>query len=293
MTENLSPQAHGSGSNCFSFLFWNTARKRLAPTIARLASEYSASLLMIAECSIDPSELCRHLAVESGLPYYPARLNLSKKISVFVRNSQDFWKDEHDGGRFVIGTYSPPLFKPVRFVACHLPSQNNGMYDVEESCRYMADSVRDLEARTGNDRTVVIGDFNLGPFSEAMIASDGLHATMCAARAQRPRKVRDREVEFFYNPMWNLLGDKTSGPPGTYYHRTSQKDAYFWNTYDQVILRPSLLGEFDCNDVRIVTEVRGDSLLTRLGLPNRAIYSDHLPLAFSLRLTLSDGANRT
>ena len=73
------------------------------------------------------------------------------------------------------------------------------------------------------------------------------------------------------------------GPSGTHYCRLGKPIEYFWNTYDQVLIRPQLLGEFE-NDLQVLTSIDGVDLLSAKGLPNSAIGSDHLPLSFSLNL---------
>ena len=42
---------------------------------------------------------------------------------------------------------------------------------------------------------------------------------------------------FFYNPMWGHFGDALDGPPGSYYDARSEAVAYFWNVFDQVLIR--------------------------------------------------------
>src|SRR5258708_10996591 len=51
---------------------------------------------------------------------------------------------------------------------------------------------------------------------------------------------------------------------------------YFWNTFDQVMLRPSLIDYFEEDGLKVITEVRGESLLERGRISTR--YFDHLPI---------------
>ena len=94
--------------------------------------------------------------------------------------------------------------------------------------------------------------------------------------------VQSLEHHFFYNPMWSCFGDRETGPPGTYYYDRAEAVNYFWNIYDQVLLRPELLDGFDIDSLRIVTSAGETALLDSSGRPDKAKASDHLPIVFSL-----------
>jgi hypothetical protein len=84
--------------------------------------------------------------------------------------------------------------------------------------------------------------------------------------------------------MWNFLGDFTLGPPGTYYYTKSTHKIYFWNMFDQLLVRPDLLNSFSNDDLMIITSTDDISLLNRNGFPNKKEYSDHLPICFKLNI---------
>jgi hypothetical protein len=56
---------------------------------------------------------------------------------------------------------------------------------------------------------VLVGDFNMNPFQEGVVAANGLNAVMArrVAARRRTRVVQEREYPFFYNPMWGHFGD--------------------------------------------------------------------------------------
>lgn len=95
------------------------------------------------------------------------------------------------------------------------------------------------------------------------------------------RRVQDRDYDFFYNPMWSHFGDSRGRPCGTHYYEKAEHVNYFWNIFDQVLLRPHLLAGFS-DDLQILTKAGDTSLLDRNGRPNRDVASDHLPLIFGL-----------
>lgn len=63
---------------------------------------------------------------------------------------------------------------------------------------------------------------------------------------------------------------------------------YFWNLFDQVLLRPDLMERFSNDQLEILTTAAGTSLLSEDGRINAAAASDHLPVLF--RLNLAGGA---
>ncbi len=70
----------------------------------------------------------------------------------------------------------------------------------------------------------------MGPFEAGIVNANGLHGTMSRLLAQkRTRRIQERDYPFFYNPMWNLLGDSGPNPPGTYYYPRAEHNALFWH----------------------------------------------------------------
>ena len=102
---------------------------------------------------------------------------------------------------------------------------------------------------------------------------------------RKERVVQGTAYRFFYNPMWGLFGDRTVGPPGTYYHRAATVGALFWHMFDQVLLRPVLMDLL--HDLAILDRIGGESLLTQpAGLPREATFFRPLAAGFSLATRL-------
>ena len=104
-----------------------------------------------------------------------------------------------------------------------------------------------------------------------------------AVRKGGSRTVRGEEYRFFYNPMWNFLGDETGGAPGTYFYDKSHTVTHFWHMFDQVLIRPEIRHNLRYDTLQIVDHDGQDSLITEAGRPDAA-KSDHLPIAFTLEL---------
>jgi hypothetical protein len=145
--------------------------------------------------------------------------------------------------------------------------------------------IRAEEQKVGHDRTVLIGDFNLNPFDDGLASANGLNAVMTKELASRgERTVQQARYPFFYNPMWGYFGDRHGSPAGSYYYERAEHVMYFWNLFDQVLIRPSLIERFLGDELKILTSVSGINLMDSRGRPNKIAGSDHLPLLFTLNL---------
>jgi hypothetical protein len=125
----------------------------------------------------------------------------------------------------------------------------------------------------------------MNPFEAGVVSAAGLNATMGRSLASRGhRAVQAKAYPFLYNPMWNHFGDHGKAVCGSYYYDAGEHVNYYWNIFDQVLVRPELLPRFPADGVRIVTETPSTSLLTDDGRPDKKVGSDHLPLLFHLDL---------
>ena len=85
--------------------------------------------------------------------------------------------------------------------------------------------------------------------------------------------------------MWGCLGDNGKGGiPGTIYHNPSNSIQYFWNMFDQVLIRPDIIPYFDNDSLKIVTSGKSYNLLNANGRIDSERISDHLPIMFNLKI---------
>lgn len=266
-----------------TFLFWNVHRRVSAEAIAKLAWQHEVDVLILAECSLHPATLLLALNVErTEFDYAPSPG--CDKIQIFTRFPPDFLLPLEETPRLTIRRLALPGLSEILLAAVHLLDKGSVS---EESQKFelsrLSRLIRQVEAREGNDRTVLLGDFNVNPFESGMVATDGLHAVMTRRiAASEARTVQSESFPFFYNPMWGFFGDHSTGPPGTYHYRAAESVCYFWNIFDQVLLRPSLLGMFKNENLQILTgDLEVPLLSKRKGTPR---LSDHLPILFKLSL---------
>ena len=84
--------------------------------------------------------------------------------------------------------------------------------------------------------------------------------------------------------MWAHLGERDGHPPGTYFYSHSEFVNYYWNVFDQVVVRPDLIDCFETERIKVLTAVGNTSLLQDDGRPDARNFSDHLPLLFEIEL---------
>lgn len=268
-----------------TFLFWNLNRKPLQSLITTLVVEHQVDVLIFAECFIKPNVLLQSLR-EAGVEYHYLPSQVCEKIEMFTRFPSDAFEIIIDVKRLIIQQIKVPKAKAILLVATHLPSKLH-WDDASQAleCVGVANRITKAEEKVGHSRTILVGDLNMNPFEDGVISAKALHAVMSRSIAEKgSRMVQGERFPFFYNPMWNFFGDVSAGPPGTYHYSKSTLKTFFWNIFDQVLIRPALLGSFSQDNLQILTTVGNISLLTKRGIPNSKLASDHLPLLFTIDL---------
>lgn len=149
--------------------------------------------------------------------------------------------------------------------------------------RELREAVKEREFLRSNSATIAIGDFNMSPYSRGMTDPTTLNAAACRTAAKKTRTVRHRQYNYFFNPMWEILGSRTADQqPGSFYNRYDNS-AIFWHLYDQVLVRPELVDRVVPDSLRVMTTAGNFSLLTSRGTIDPR-FSDHLPIAISLEI---------
>ncbi len=268
-----------------TILFWNINKKRLFEELISLCNENEIDILILAEAKPDISDAEVLIALNSGRKnVYIAPFNPSSRLSFFFRYPAESIRLVADEGGIAIRRISPPIGLDILLVALHLPSK---LYMTEDDQKFQAVRVSQLiqeaESKVGHTRTLVIGDLNMNPFEAGVVGADGLHAVMAQTIARKhTRQVQGKERPFFYNPMWGRMGDSSVGAPGTYYYAGSSYVTYFWNTFDQVLLRADLLDFFSQDDLRVNSKIGDNNLMMENGISS--YFSDHLPIIIRLQI---------
>lgn len=263
------------------FLFWNLNQQDLPQLVSGLARQELIDVFILAECGTEPWRMMEALNAERS--DYQFGYSNCERLRIFTRFDSRMMPPLVETERVSIRRLDLPGRYSLLVVGAHLPSKVNTSDEsqVFESV-YLARLIEDAEKSEGHRRTLLLGDLNMNPFEPGVVsARGGLHAVMSRQVARKLwRTVQHENYRFFYNPMWSHMGDRTDAG-GTYYYDGSEAVCYFWNMYDQVLLRPELLVNFAPEHVRIVTEIDSVPLVAN-GRPDQSVASDHLPVMVEL-----------
>lgn len=266
-----------------NFAFWNVGGNSIEELIVSLALSTETDVLVLAECNSDPNGLVK--ALNRNFPEYQYAPGFCQSLLFFTKFDSRFLSPMAETPRVSIRRLKLPARNELIIVGAHLPSR---MHFSPESqvfqCTELARLIEEQEAKAGHQRTILLGDLNVNPFDAGAVAAGGLHAVACrdiAAREQRV--VQAKAYTFFYNPMWSYFGDRNDSVPGTCYYEKAESLSYFWNTFDQVLIRPEVLDGFHKDSVRVITELGGVNLVDHRGRPDAQNASDHLPVVLNIQ----------
>ena len=269
-----------------NFLFWNLGKRPLLHRLARMAAHRDVDVVVLVECDAPPAEVLD--ALNGGIAgrfVYPE--SDSRKIYVFTRLPESQLVDQSNrfSGALTVRVMRPGTPSELLLVLAHFPSQINWHPNDQLSfCPEFAHAIRLAEAQRQHGRTVLLGDLNMNPFDPGVVAAAGLHGMMTRdlARRRNQREVIEEAFPTFYNPMWAFLHDRHPKPSGTFYLNASKPINYYWNTYDQVLVRPDLIDAL--TTVEVLDSDGRDPLVTANGWPDATNGSDHLPIFFTLTI---------
>ena len=270
-----------------SFLFWNTYKKDNSEIIRNIAQNYDIDILIFVEFSQPIDKTLHFLNGNNNRNYKYLQKIGCEKIEIFSRFPERFFKIISETDNLTIRHFQFPNKIDIIIAITHFYSKlfmkpNDQVF----LCTDTIQQITEAEKMIGHSRTIFVGDLNMNPFEDGVISSRGFHGTMCRSLAEEKFRISsNKRCEYFYNPMWNFLGDRGPFPPGTYFYRDGSPTNLFWNMFDQVLIRPDLLRYFNNDDIGIVvSDGNGFSLLDSKGYPNKKEISDHLPIYFRLSI---------
>ena len=264
------------------FLFWNIRSQPLQRLIAACAAEQRADVVMMTECGIIADDLEREFGLAGSPGLISDGTSSASNIRVFSRFPLHSVYDDANN-HVAIRRLIVRRRHQVLLVIVHLQSKRNWRdNDQLQGASRLARSIHEWEQKFARAPVLVVGDLNMNPFEPGIVGSEGLHAVMTRDIAKRGGRIVDGEHRsFLYNPMWRFFGERSDGPPGTYYYEASGiPTSYYWNIFDQVLVRPALVNKL--KDVRIIDKIGAIPLLDDRGVPDATAGSDHLPLVFTL-----------
>lgn len=224
----------------WTFLFWNLGRNRLEERLGRIVTAHSVDVVALAECP-NPDDVEAHLRRLVDERFW-RDASAGSNTEFLCRLNPDEVSRSFEARRMV-GRLLWLDAAAILFVQAHLPDRRNfSREDQTLLAPDVAREIRQAEQEAGHTRTLLMGDLNMNPFDPGVAGANALNGVMTRSiAARRQRTVQHKDHPFFYNPMWACFGDRTSGPPGTYYHRGSSPSGFYWNVLDQALIRPSIM----------------------------------------------------
>jgi len=262
-------------------LFWNVHNNILINDIlVQTILETNADIIGLAEYNNTVlSDLIGKLNSHQTT-YYLFPFMGCKRINIISKINPRFATPLHQRTYYTVWNFPYKNNEKVNIAFLHFPICFLKEYDKIDIVDELREDIENCEKNMNCINSVIVGDYNMNPFEKQMYGGKGLNAIPISGIAKKySREIRQKERLFFYNPTWNMIGDFTE-PPGSYYKYESSVECLFWNLFDQVCIRPSLIDSFNKNALRYITTINGISLLKN-NIPNTEI-SDHLPLYFEI-----------
>jgi hypothetical protein len=269
------------------FGFWNLNQRPLTDLVGQFAREREIDVLALAECRIPAVDLLSVLNSGSTAPTYVIVAGNPSRVLLVTRLPSQLVVPCGDLNGLALRHVLSPVGPSILLGVVHLASK---LYlhseDQTHAAVFTARDIEKTEEQLGHTRTLVLGDFNMNPFESGVVGAGAFHAISARSVALRGQRTTGGVSRpFYYNPSWRALS-YSHGLLGTYYYEHSGPLSYYWNAFDQALLRPSLLPLFDDEQFNVVTQIGGTSLLSPTGIPDRTRASDHLPITVALRDTV-------
>lgn len=224
-------------------VFWNIKQNKNRQLIIDLVARIEPDIFFLAECpeSLVETFGCRFQALK-------ARVNDTPKVRGFVAsNAMKCRLIQEISDRFFV-YHVLWEDKEVFLGVVHLLSKLYADTGAQKSevQKYMWE-IRSLEKERNSKNTILIGDFNMNPFDPGMVYPHAFNSVCSKMIAAKKSRTYERVVyDYFYNPSWTNYAGLGNEIYGTYYHRCCRPGGFHWNNFDQALLRPDVLENFDC-----------------------------------------------
>lgn len=261
-----------------NILFWNMQGKNLDECLIEMITENNCDLIILAEYPYPVNQLCNRLNLYVkgnyvGIPVF----NDCKRITSLIKNK---YKTENlvSQSRYQIIKIQTSYYQLLVAMIHNISKLYSTSEEQKENLRQLHYDLLQEEKKHKTRNVLIVGDLNVNPFEEACIAANTIHGIPYRNELNRNgRKIQGRIYREFYNPMWKFLGARNA-PFGTCFYDRSSMVNYFWNIFDQFLVRPELVEALDEDSLTIITKTSTRNLLNENARPNNRLYSDHLPI---------------
>lgn len=255
-----------------NLLFWNLNRNsNIENYVANIITEQSIDIAVFCEYNnVDFDKVC--LLLDSHYSHHDG-MGGCNKVTLLAQNDISV-NVSREHSRYTIYTCIVNT-TPYILTGAHLPDNSHSC--AEDRKNVIRELIKDLTEQERKDHisnTIIVGDFNCNPFDEELIQKDCFNAVLFKEliKSQETVTYSRKKYKRFYNPMIHYISENTMNY-GSYYYG-SGINALYWNCFDQVIVRKSLVDAIQ--SIKFCKSIKNLSLMNRL-TPNDNI-SDHLPL---------------
>ena len=251
--------------------------------MTELILEKDCDIIILAEYADNIQILCGLTNILSKDEYIPIPNNGGcEKIKGLIKKKYNI-EVVLEQSRYQIVIIRTTLYKLIVAMIHNISKLTPSEEEQKENLRIFHQDICAEEKKHQTKNSIAIGDFNVNPFEVACIAANTLHAIPFLEEVKSSNRiVQDRLYQKFYNPMWKFYGNREV-PYSSYYLDNSGKHInYYWNAYDQIIIRPELINAFEDDSLTIIIETQNHNLLKNKK-PDKENYSDHLPLFCTLK----------
>ena len=270
-------------------LLWNVNKKNLSQEINDLVNSHNINLLIIIEFGDYEEVILKNLQSLNN-DFRCISNKIFDKARIFTSINELNIEEIYGHSRYGLYHLVHNSFNDLLMGVVHFPSKLNWGDSDDHSglCTSLREDLELKELELEHSRTFILGDFNMNPFEKGLLSAVGLNNTSSREIALvGERQVLTKPFKYFYNPMWNFFGEFSKGSvSGTHYFDTYKYINLHWNIYDQILLRPDIIDLFDENNLDILREIEGKSLLKKIKSTTRVDknISDHLPIKFNINL---------
>lgn len=265
-------------------IFWNIYKKNLLLPIIQLIQENNIDAIALVEIEkLDISAILDELD-RKNMTWKRVEILEDKNICLLAKNNFrvfPFKEEKHYHIYKITLENESWLFHVLHLSSAMHLEENARDRRAERISRVLQKEEEDFFQQESY-KSIIVGDFNLQPYSDGIMGVQSFNATMSAGKAKKVTRKHDGEdYHFYFNPMWKLMGDNKT-VQGTYYSTVDSQDkSVYWYTFDQVLLRPYFIEKFQWNSFEIIEGTKEFHFIKDESI-DKEKYSDHLPLLFEI-----------
>ncbi len=266
--------------------FWNIKKEIPEKILNDLSDHIDPDIIIFCENKMKPTLILENLNHIDNKYHFLTDLTIKENDIAFFSK----WK-QHEvipGSSYSKKIISKKIkvngYPSINLIAVHLPSKLfSKPRDYDFLVVDLLQTIKNIEENTKHKNTMIVGDFNIDPYSESMNSVNLFNSVMSISTAKRKtRKYKEKDFDYYYNPMWSFFGENGKGSVhGTYQHKPSEVLSFEWHILDQFLIKSNLADLVDEKELDIITEIGGTNLLTKQKNIDDSI-SDHLPIIIKI-----------